>query len=39
VQGRKLAPSLAATLITVASTEGIFGMWLAIDLPKGFLGF
>jgi putative tricarboxylic transport membrane protein len=39
VQRRRVVPALAATALTVAVIEAIFGLWLAIDLPKGLLGF
>jgi putative tricarboxylic transport membrane protein len=38
VQRRPLVPSLVTTLVTVAAAYSIFGLWLAIDLPKGPLG-
>jgi hypothetical protein len=38
VQRRSLVPSLITTFVTVAGTYGVFGLWLAIDLPKGPFG-
>ena len=38
VQRRSLVPSLITTVVTVAGTYSVFGLWLAIDLPKGPFG-
>lgn len=39
VARRPIVPSLAATFITVALVESVFGLWLKIDLPSGIVGF
>jgi hypothetical protein len=36
---RPLVPSIVATVATIALVEGVFGLWLKIDLPGGVIGF
>lgn len=38
VQRRSLGPALLTTAVTVAAAYSIFGLWLAIDLPRGPFG-
>jgi putative tricarboxylic transport membrane protein len=38
VEGRRVLPSLAVTVATVAVTYGVFGLFLQIPLPVGLLG-
>lgn len=36
---RPVFASVATSLVTVAIIEGVFDLWLNVDLPKGVLGF
>jgi putative tricarboxylic transport membrane protein len=36
---RPVVPSLITSVVTVALIEGVFGLWLKVDLPKGLVGF
>ncbi|MBX3540611.1 MAG: tripartite tricarboxylate transporter TctB family protein [Chelatococcus sp.] len=39
VARRPVVPSLITSVVTVALIEGVFGLWLNVDLPKGLVGF
>ncbi|CAH1649833.1 Tripartite tricarboxylate transporter TctB family protein [Hyphomicrobiales bacterium] len=39
VARRPVVPSLITSFVTVALIEGVFGLWLNVDLPKGLVGF
>jgi hypothetical protein len=36
---RPMVTSVVTSLVTVAVIEGVFDLWLNVDLPKGIIGF